>query len=415
MPLNLNDLMQKAKDKGITSNNVNNASQQLIRPWQQESILFEKIKEQQPLKEGANNREQIDNKPATRSLLKKTIYEINHNEITKIQTEDHNERIQEPKTGNNPTTSCSLSALVGLQRATIIFIYNECKIARSKVTESLTLEHISSALNTSCGSIKTTIQRLETKGFVKRVCFKQGRGGWSKYSIPDPLFQELLQYESSNKLVTNWQQTENNSIAVRPAIAKGVVSNSMSTMLPEDLKNIDYSVLEEIGFDESHIIQIYREYMKKPELSLSVDIIQDSINALAFDLKHNDVANSLKHHPVVFLTCLLKKGQPYSSKTPEKVLTPREEALQHYLSSKERKIKAQEEKENKLKELEFIEWQSGLTEREINSIIGDKANSLVGSKIMRERSIRSWLLQHFDSEIWPSRREKIIEISCKVD
>ena len=39
------------------------------------------------------------------------------------------------------------------------------------------------------------------------------------------------------------------------------------------------------------IIQIFREYEKKPELTLSAEIIQDSINALAFDLKHNNITN----------------------------------------------------------------------------------------------------------------------------
>ena len=42
MPLNLNDLMKKAKDRGITTSlQANSNPSQLIRPWQQESVLFE--------------------------------------------------------------------------------------------------------------------------------------------------------------------------------------------------------------------------------------------------------------------------------------------------------------------------------------------------------------------------------------
>ena len=100
---------------------------------------------------------------------------------------------------------------MGLQRKLILLIYENCKIARSKITEPLTLEYISEQIKIPLGSIKTTIRRLEMKGYVKRIEYKNGRSGWSKYEIPKNIFNEMLQNETGHKLDTNWtpKRTQN--------------------------------------------------------------------------------------------------------------------------------------------------------------------------------------------------------------
>jgi predicted transcriptional regulator len=236
MPLNLNDLMKKANDKGITPPKSTVYSGQLIRPWQQESTLFEPSQKSQPnwqqIDNKTNNKpaavgQHSDSKPLTNRYHSDTILEATENkEATKATTKIATKLQQ---TGNKSVASTSFSSLVGLQRAIMLFMYNECKMARSKTTESLTLEHISMALKTSKGCIKTTIQRLESKGFIERVIFKNGRGGWSKYSIKDLLFQELLQHESSNKATANWQQIDNKQVAqpiTQPTTSSSIVSSS---------------------------------------------------------------------------------------------------------------------------------------------------------------------------------------------
>jgi hypothetical protein len=415
MPLNLNDLMKKAKDRGITTSlHANSHPSQLIRPWQQESVLFETTKkietsEQQPDRSIKN---QTDNKPTTnRQHNEVTANEIDGKKKEQLTTLTTTNRQQ---TGNI-TTKVPFSSLVGLQRAIIIFIYNECKIARSKTTESLTLEHLSMALKASCGCIKTTIQRLEAKGVVGRVEFKNGRGGWSKYTIPDLLFQELLQYESNNKLVTNWKQTDNSLVyqpTKQPTTSSGSnISINTITTLPEDLKQIDCSPLAEIGFNESHIIQIHREYIQKPELVLSAEIIQNSIHALAFDLKHNSVV--FRQPPAVLLVSVLKKGKPYSSVTPEKCLTPREEAMQEYLLAQEKRNLKILEIESKTKEFSLQEWLSTLSEEEILNFNSQNNVCPPGVperifQISRKKKALSCAKDYFDTIIWPQKRKQIL-------
>ena len=425
MPLNLNDLMEKAKNRGITTSlRSNNNPGQLIRPWQQESVLFETIhktekNEQQPEKSIKNqpltNKKQTGNKPTTNEEDSKgVLQDVDDKKKDRLAALPAKNGQQ---TGNTIITRAPFSSLVGLQRAIIIFIYNECKIARSKTTESLTLEHLSSALKASCGCIKTTIQRLEAKGAVERVEFKNGRGGWSKYAIPDLLFQELLQYESNNKLATNWQQQYNNlsheSTKPSTTSSDSNICINTTTTLPEDFKQIDFSALSEIGFDESHVIQIYREYSQKPELSLSAEIVQNSINALAFDLKYNNVANDLKRPPAVFLTYLLKKGQPYSSKTPEKVLTPREESMREYVLAQEKKNLKLLEIETMAKGFALKEWLDALPDEELFSFNPENNVRPTGMpeklyQLSKRKKAIELAKEYFNTILWPEKRSKFL-------
>ena len=85
-----------------------------------------------------------------------------------------------------------------------------------------------------------------------------------------------------------------------PIVVSSYINNNKlltTTALPEEYKTLDFSCLTNIGFGESHVIQIHREHTKKPELTLSPEVIQNSINAFAFDLKHNDISADFKNSP----------------------------------------------------------------------------------------------------------------------
>ena len=182
------------------------------------------------------------------------------------------------------SNAVAYTSLVGLQKELILLIYNECNKSRSKVTNPLTIEFIFSLIRYKKSSVKAAIRRLEKKGYIKRYSFKNGRGGWSQYTIPDHLFHEILNLETSAKLESKWSQTEvklGSQVGLQvesiPVVSSSYIINTTTT-LPEEIKRIDYSPLADVGFNESHLIQIHREHMQKPELSLSADIIQNSIN-----------------------------------------------------------------------------------------------------------------------------------------
>ena len=118
------------------------------RPWnfldelekEQGTLSPEETMEQElnkiPSKKVVTNWEQTDNKPVTNR--KQTDNKV----VTDIQ-QTGNKVVSQPvtevvtnwkQTGNNVLGNLTFSSLVGLQRSILIFLYQECKKSRSKVT-----------------------------------------------------------------------------------------------------------------------------------------------------------------------------------------------------------------------------------------------------------------------------------------
>ena len=115
---------------------------------------------------------------------------------------------------------------MGLQRKLAVLIYRSCQSARSRVSEPLTIEHVATSLGIHAGSVKTSFRRLEDKGFLKRHSFKNGRGGWAKFELPDAVFNSFLQLETEHKLNTNQTQSGN-----KPDTQPDTTSPSSSSLL----------------------------------------------------------------------------------------------------------------------------------------------------------------------------------------
>jgi predicted transcriptional regulator len=63
-------------------------------------------------------------------------------------------------------------------------------------TRPIRINQFSQEIGVPVSSLKKTIQRLELLGFIIREQYKQGRGGWTIYSIKE-----------SDSLKSNWSQT----------------------------------------------------------------------------------------------------------------------------------------------------------------------------------------------------------------
>lgn len=317
----------------------------------------------------ATNREQTDSKSTTKVATNREQTDNSESGISTIKLETGNKVATEPatlsatkwqQTDNKLATNPVFSSLVGLQRNIILFIYNSCKIARSKSTDALTLEHIGQTLKTSSGSVKTTLQRLEKKNYVERISFKNGRGGWSKYELSEILFRELLQLETENKLATNWQQTDNKVVAkVATEPATTLPSSSSINITTTNYKAAALAKIEltealtSLGFNQGHVEQLLRDS------SLASEEIQNSLNAFAFDLGFEDVKRKVRS-PIGLIMKLLKNGQAYIS---EKGYESEEDRL--YRELIERADKKNEEKKNlkaKLVEVKFEEWLDNISD-----------------------------------------------------
>ena len=367
-----------------------------------------------PLRISSTYRAHIEHQTNTLSNTLSNTYRthIEHQTDTKNQ---HIEHISSTKSTTKSTTKIPpieaekiFSCLSKSQKEILLFIYNSCKLLLSKTSASITIDDFANCCNLKKKSVKTTLRRLEKNNLIILRSFKRGRQGWRKYEVPENIYQEILltnnvgfksSTESSTKSTTNSTVVSSSNI------------NKTTTTIPWDFKEIDLTPLAKEGFDESHIIQIYREYSQKPEIALSAEIIQNSINALAFDLKYNHVAGNFKNSPAVVLISLLKKGQPYSSKTPEKVLTPREEAMQEYLLAQEKKNHNTMEMEKKAQDLALQEWLNLLPEEELLKFNQDSRPDGMPEKLYRlskKRKALETAKDYFYNVLWPEKLKQIL-------
>ena len=322
------------------------------------------------------------------------------------------------QTENKLVTNLPFSSLVGLQRGIMVFLYDACKTARGRATTALTLEHIGNCLKTSSGSAKTTIQRLEDKGCIIRVEFKNGRGGWSKYELPEVLFREMLQLETENKLTTNWQQTENkvgSELATEPATSPSSSSSSLylenfkttttgetelfektGTQLTPEWQSIDVSPLAEIGFTQTHLLQIIRQGKLEPAE------VQDSIHFFAFDLARNGKGRTLSGPPLNFFMGIVRKGIPYAP--PENFESPAEETRRKIREFKERKERERQDDEQRIRDLEFAEWRRGVSTNELARLLPEWAQK---PGQIQDSAIRT----HFDEKVWPEQEAARLGVS----
>jgi hypothetical protein len=321
-----------------------------------------------------------------------------------------------------------IKQLGGLQKKALLYIVDDCKTEGTLHTSPITNEFLRNLLNTDIHSVKTTIYRLVKKGLIGRMEGKRGNGGYSIFYITETVRNIVLeinrQLDLYSKLSFCLQDNKEpigkplvnalvNPLVNTLNVVSSNINNITTTNMPEDFKQIDFSSLSGYGLDESHIIQIYREYSKKPELSLSAEIIQNSIYALAFDLKHNNVAENFKQSPVVLLTALLKKGQPYSSKTPEKVLSPREEAMQEYALAQKKKNLKILEIETQTKDFAQQEWLNNLSDKELlelnqNDNLRPEGMPEKVFEISRRKKALALAKEYFDIAIWPTKQKQIL-------
>lgn len=295
-------------------------------------------------------------------------------------------------------------SIVGLQKSILFCIYNECTKARSSTTGCLTLEYISTTIKHSKEGIKNAIYHLEKKSFIERNSFKNGRGGWTKYTLPDWLFSEILQNETGRKLVEKCEKSGRKVVEQPVEQPVDALSSSSSiynitttnysldpqkSNLPEIWQKVDIDILQNIGFSESHLKQLVEKNI--PEC------VEESLKHFAFGLLHNPKTKQYSD-PLNVLMGVLRKGQAWvESNYKSQLEITTEEFLQRKKAEAERIAKHNQEIHN----AEFIIWDGGLSSQEIEQI---KTNPNYGGPL----SVRKRVF--FNEFIWPEIEKNLNKI-----
>lgn len=294
-----------------------------------------------------------------------------------------------------------LSRLCGLQRKIVFYIGTNCMAKNDLFSGPICINDLKLLLETDADTIKTATQRLVHKGFIARETGKKGTGGFSLFRIQESLKQAILQdikfSQTSSGLVTKLEpkrEPRNNSSSNYNTSITTNLSSNENGLLTE-WQEIDISSLENIGFSKAHLIQIVKFGLLDPE------IVQDSINAFAFDIEVNGKAQKLRTTPLNYFMGIMKNGMPYAP--PENYETSEERALKIYIEKKKIEQKRKEELEKEAFNLSFSDWVHTLTEEEVCKII-PKANYREKGSPFRTASLEL----HFRDNLWADTKKQII-------
>ena len=187
----------------------------------------------------------------------------------------------------------SLTALVGLQRNVLTYIYDSCRFNGGKISGPISIQNLVDAAKSTTSAVRKAAQRLEEKHFIFRASYKDGRGGWTQYGLPDGIYNALLFNETRAKVEPNLSQTRARvepqpEPQLRPRVSSSssfldlknskttttdveVISSDTPTLSPEWVSLDLEPLTSTTGFTQNHLAQIARQNMPEARSGSGLD------------------------------------------------------------------------------------------------------------------------------------------------
>jgi predicted transcriptional regulator len=283
-----------------------------------------------------------------------------------------------PHSNINSSVNDYIIRLYGIKKTLLFYFAELCNSKGELTTGPVNLSTLMNITGSTSKAMKKIIQNMIKENLIKRIKGKTGKGGFSIFSLTDTIKNAVIEHNSKLNIQTLNKKTNNSTNNVDKY-------NNVVYELPDEWKEINYKPLQDVGFSESQLKQLYNKKLNTPPL------IQASINHFAFGLINNkDKFNKYKD-PLNVLMGVLISGGRWIEKNYE---TPQDQALKCLLEEK------QQQKENREKliaaiiELEFPEWEKNLNEEEKKAIVPEE---ILNSRI--KKGIISTLKLYFRDTI----------------
>jgi predicted transcriptional regulator len=300
---------------------------------------------------------------------------------------DKNKNESEPElklnqSGIKTEPKTSFSSLIGLQREIVLLIHEICQTILEQQTNPLSLDFIATQCKCTKSTARKSIQRLEQKGIILRMSFKNGRGGWTKYQLLDQIYQEIRMLKNQ-KLEPNLNQNRAKVEIELETELRSNILNSAKTATTELSPewDIDLANFEKFGFTRSHLRQLIS--LNK----ISDEDIKQSLIEFSYDFENNFLPN-IKTSKINMLMGLFRAGQTYTS--------------ENYRTEQVQLIKLMAERAKKKKEVQFdeklIAWTNMLTEDEQRKIIAKMPIHLMVSYNahgFKNSEVKNWISENY--------------------
>ena len=299
--------------------------------------------------------------------------------------------------------------LVGVQKKIMETIFLEAFKAGQRFSPQLSLDFISSYSKTSKSSLKKAIKRLIEKKLLIRGNYKNGRGGWTEYEIPNDVFTEMLQIESGANVGPKWGQSgAADGAKVGPQLGPNSSRRRRDLNFNEKSSSSDFDesnehdpfslrsviipdVVRKAGFTENHLAQI--EKMEK----ISPEDMQEYLYHFEYELKDE---NNKMDNPLSYFMYSIKNTASFSSGRYAKAMGAKIDDENKLI----RQIRDQRKKEKEeTEEFLFSEWLKTRTKEEIKALVPLKNCAYMSP--MHRGMVKAYFLHN----LMPSFKEKFFK------
>jgi hypothetical protein len=310
------------------------------------------------------------------------------------------------QSGANHEPSIEFYSLVGLQRNSLLFIFETCLKNGSKTSSPISSSILAISLKSTVAAVRKATRRLEEKGFLIRSQFKDGRGGWTRYELPKTVYSDLLTLRTS----ANHEPIMSQSGAKPtpqptpqpepslPSSSRGVFLNNSTTTQNVDnfdsdadaLKNFDFSIVREFGITSSTLSRCRELY---PTVST------DQLTALTerFGKFMKTTGGKRVQNARGFFISLAE--QLSRGIVPLDHIETQDEALMREFVEQAKEAKARRELlEKEAFEFAFEEWVEKLDSKKRDELVPPNSVIESGSKIQTMQ-----LKEYFRQNVWPTR------------
>jgi hypothetical protein len=306
------------------------------------------------------------------------------------------------KVGSQLGSKFSLHKLSPLQISILKYLHSICEIERSDTTTPIKVIDIINHCQCTLEGAKTAIKRMLKSEIIKRTDYKDGRGGWCQYQIPEHIHSRILLdlKPSFNPVQTRFIPSSEPGSELGSSVPSKLVSNLNNNLLTKeassnpalDVTAINFQHLSKFGITRKQIQDIANQ-----KLDFTTHTLQDFADRFLVYVSDPKNIRGVNSVPGIFVKMaqLASKGQD--------PLIDIETDTDRLVKERIERLKAMQEdrlrQENELVGLEFENWYSCLTKSQMDNAAPPTPASKSGSSTQK-----IILKNYFLENVWPEKR-----------
>ena len=261
-------------------------------------------------------------------------------------------------------------------------MFKECVEKRSLYLKLRSVD-LAPLLNSTKRTIQDTLVYLNKSSLISLISFKRGPAGYSEYKFNETLYEKFQRNTVSFDIPISTENVEQPQQSEEQYNVFG---------MPQEWMDINLHDIQ--GLTTTHIKQLYKKNQ------WTVNEVQDSIEAFAFDLENNNKAKKIKGDIVNFFMGIMHKNNSYLP--PDNFVSEKERTIRQALALKKLENKRIKEAESELKEETFLSWSNEMTFEQKIALLG-----LEKQDVKEGAFFDNMLKSHFNEHIWAIEKHKL--------